>query len=499
MDERDYLRHDGLGLAGLVASGEVTAAELLAAARSRADAVNPSINAICTWFDEHADKRVTETLTGPFAGVPFLLKDLSQDLAGLPTSSGSRALAGRVAEHTSTVVQRWLDAGVVIFGKTNTPEFGAKGITEPALFGPTRNPWDLDRTPGGSSGGAAAAVAAGIVPVAAASDGGGSIRIPAACTGLVGLKPGRGLVPSGPATSESLNGLATHGVVSRTVRDTAAMLDAVVGPEAVSAYSSAVPHRPLLERLDDEPGRLRIGFTTRCALRPRPHPEAVRAVEHAARLLTDLGHQVEEVQPVHDDRQLGQDFLTIWFVHQAIEVERVKRETGAGDEGFEQDTRLMAALGRSYGAVELAAAEERRREHIAALAAFHATHDLLMTPTLGEPPIRIGALDLPAPARAVTEALLRARGTRLLRLTGATDQIVVRNLAWVPYTQLANVTGRPAISLPLHRTADGLPMGVQFVGPLTSEGLLLRLARQLERAAPWARHLPPPAVEPAAR
>jgi Asp-tRNA(Asn)/Glu-tRNA(Gln) amidotransferase A subunit family amidase len=489
MDEADYLKHDGLGLAGLVAAGEVTAAELLAAARRRADAVDPAVNALTTRLDEHADKRVTETLAGPFAGVPFLLKDLSQDLAGQPTSSGCRALAGTVSERTSTVVQRWLDAGLVVFGRTNTPEFGAKGITEPELFGPTRNPWDLERTPGGSSGGAAAAVAAGIVPVAAASDGGGSIRIPAACTGLVGLKPGRGLVPSGPLASESLGGLATHGVVSRTVRDTAAMLDAIVGPEPMSAFPVAVPDS-LLAGLDDEPGPLRIGYTTRCALRPQPHPEAVAAVEHAAGLLTELGHHVEEVPPVHDDRRLGQDFLTIWFVHQAMEVERIKRETGAGDDGFELDTRVMAALGRAYGAVELAAAEDRRREHTAALVDFHARHDLLLTPTLGEPPIRLGALDLPAPLQAVTGALLRARGTRLMKLTGAVDQIVVRNLAWVPYTQLANITGRPAINLPLYRTPAGLPMGVQFVAPPAGEGLLLRLGRQLERAAPWESYLP---------
>jgi Asp-tRNA(Asn)/Glu-tRNA(Gln) amidotransferase A subunit family amidase len=268
-------------------------------------------------------------LSGPFAGVPFLLKDLHQDIAGVPTTAGCRALAGRPAAATSTIVERWEDAGVVIFGKTTTPEFGSKGVTEAELFGPTRNPWDLDRTPGGSSGGSAAAVAAGIVPVAAASDGGGSIRIPAACCGLVGLKAGRGLVPFGPHFSEPLNGLATSGVVSRTVRDSAAMLDVLAGPDAWSAYAPALPDRPLLERLEEAPGPLRIGFFTRAALRPTPHPEAVRAVESAAALLTSLGHAVEEIAPPHDDAQLGRDFLTIWCVHQAIEIERIKRETGA--------------------------------------------------------------------------------------------------------------------------------------------------------------------------
>jgi amidase len=490
MDEHEYTALDGLGLAERVRGGDVSAAELLELARARADRLNPQINAICVRLDEQAERQVARPLSGPFAGVPFLLKDLHQHLAGIPTSDGSRALAGRPADHTSTVVERWLDAGLVIFGKTTTPEFGSKGITESELFGPTRNPWDLDRTPGGSSGGSAAAVAARIVPVAGASDGGGSIRIPAACNGLVGLKAGRGLVPHGPVESEPLNGLATHGVVSRTVRDTAAMLDVLAGPDATSAFAPALPDRPLLDELDRPPGQLRIGFTTRSAIRQTPHPEAVRAVEHAASVLTELGHHVEEVEPPHDDAQLARDFLTVWFVHQAIEIERIKRDTGAGDDGFELDTRVMAALGRAVSGVDLQAADERRRDHIAGLARLHATHDLLMTPTLGEPPIRIGSLDLPRALRTITRGLLRTRTTRIMQLTGVVDDMVQKNLAWVPYTQLANVTGRPALSLPLHWTPEGLPMGVQFIGALRTEGLLLRLARQLEQAVPWADRRP---------
>jgi amidase len=491
MDETGYLERDGLGLAELVAGREVTAAELLAAARAQADRVNSRINAICLRIDDPADSRAAGELSGPFAGVPFLLKDLHQDLAGFPTSGGCRALAGRPALLTSTVVQRWLDAGVVIFGKTSTPEFGAKGITEPELFGPTRNPWNLARTPGGSSGGAAAAVAAGILPVAAASDGGGSIRIPAACTGLVGLKAGRGLIAAGPSVSEPLNGLATAGVVSRSVRDTAAMLDVLAGPDDVAAYAPALPDRTFREEIEHEPGRLRIAYTTQSALRDGAHPEAARAVERSAALLAELGHDVEEVQPPHDDRQLARDFLTIWFVHQAIEVDRIKQLTGAGDDGFEQDTRLMAALGARTRGVELQGADERRHEHVAALARLHATHDLLMTPTLAEPPIAVGSLESPAPLRRVAEWVLRTRTTPVLQWAGIADQMVDRNLSWIPYTQLANMTGRPAISLPLHWTPDGLPMGVQFIARLGGEGVLLRLARQLELAAPWAQRRPP--------
>lgn len=490
MDEREYVELDGLGLAERIRGGEVSAAEALEVARARADRLNPAINAFATRLDERAAERAAGPLNGPFAGVPFLLKDLHQDIAGVPTTAGCRALAGRAAAQTSTIVERWQDAGLVIFGKTTTPEFGSKGVTEAELFGPTRNPWDVERTPGGSSGGSAAAVAARIVPVAAASDGGGSIRIPAACTGLVGLKAGRGLVPFGPGDSEPLNGLATSGVVSWSVRDSAAMLDLLVGPDAWSAYAPALPDRPWLERLEEAPEPLRIGCFTRAALRPTPHPEAVRAVEGAAALLTSLGHSVEEIVPPHDDAQLGRDFLTIWCVHQAIEIERIKRETGCSDDGFELDTRLLAALGRAVGGVELQAADERRSQHIAALARVHSTYDMVLTPTLGEPPIRIGSLETPAALQRLSELLLRTRTTRLMRVGGVVDQILERNLAWVPYTQLANMTGRPAISLPLHWTPEGLPMGVQLIGRLRSEELLLRLARQLEQAAPWAQRRP---------
>jgi amidase len=491
MDDAAYTEHDGLALAELVRSGETNAAELLELALARADRLDPQLNAICLRLDERARHQAAGELSGPYAGVPFLLKDLRQDLEGVPGTDGSRALAGVPSGHTSEVVRRWLDAGVVVFGKTTTPELGAKGITEAELFGPTRNPWDTSRTPGGSSGGSAAAVAARIVPVAGASDGGGSIRIPAACCGLVGLKAGRGLVPFGPDETELLHGLVSSGVVSRTVRDTAAMLDVLIGPDAVSAFAAATPDRPLLDALDEPPGRLRIGFTTASAIRTTPHPEAVSAVEHAAQLLTELGHEVEEVPAPHDDAKLARDFLTIWFAHQTNEMERIKARTGRGDDAFEQDTRVMAALGRAIGGLELdAALEPHRFEHIAALSRLHATHDLLLTPTLGEPPIEIGSLELPKPLQLVTEGLLRTRTTKVMQLAGIVDQVVQRNLSWVPYTQLANVTGRPAISLPLHWTPEGLPMGVQFVGPLRSEELLLRLARQLEQAVPWADRRP---------
>ncbi|HTU32117.1 MAG TPA: amidase [Solirubrobacteraceae bacterium] len=486
MDVAEYMRYDALGLAELVEDGQVSADELLALARERAAAVNPRINAIIRELRPQADARAAGTLSGPFAGVPFLIKDLAQDYAGVPTSSGCRALSMLAATEHATVVQRWLDAGLVIFGKTSCPEFGAKGITEPELFGPTRNPWALGRTPGGSSGGSAAAVAAGVVPVAGASDGGGSIRIPAACCGLVGLKPGRGLLPSGPADAEPMHGAAVHGVVSRSVRDTAAMLDVLAGGEAAGPYQPAMPTGPLAAEVGADPGHLRIGVRVPTQITPDPDPEARAAIDATVRALGDLGHSVEVLAvPPYDDERLAKDFLSSWFVYVAWEVAETRLSTGAGDEGFERDTLIMAALGRATKGVDYLASVQRRHEHTRRLTTFFETYDLLLTPTLAKLPPLIGQFDLPEPLQRVADALLRTRTARLLSLTKIVDDMIDQNLGWVPYTQLANLTGRPAISVPLHWTAENVPLGVQFVAPLGGEGRLIRLASQLEEAVPW--------------
>jgi amidase len=489
MNAEEYREHDGLGLAELVARRDVTAGELLAAARKRAAAVNPRINAIVRPMDAEADARAADgaALSGPFAGVPFLIKDLAQDYAGLPTSWGSRSLASLPAPEHSTVVQRWLDAGLVIFGKTNTPEFGAKGITESELFGPARNPWDLSRTPGGSSGGAAAAVAAGIVPVAGASDGGGSIRIPAGCCGLFGLKAGRGLIPAGPAVGEALHGSATDGVVSRTVRDSAAMLDVLAGPGPAAPYDSPRPETPFLEEVGRDPGRLRIGVRVPSVLTPEPHREARAAVAAAVEVLEELGHEVVELPAApYDDAALAKEFLVTWFVHIAWAIEDIKQRTGCGDDAFELETLVAAALGRAHSATDYCGALEHRQDHVRRIDEFHQSHDLLLTPTLATPPPKIGEFDLPGPARLGARAVLAARAARVLPRLGIVDQIVEENLSWVPYTQLANLTGRPAASVPLHWTSEGLPLGVQFVAAPGGERVLLRLAGQLEGARPWA-------------
>lgn len=483
MDFNEYRTYDATGLAKLVADKEVTANELLTLARDRAAAVNPRINAIVRDIPVPPDAQ----RTGPFAGVPFLIKDLGQDYAGLPSSNGSRSLMSTpVAEH-STIVQRWIDAGLVIFGKTNLPEFGAKGISESVAWGPARNPWDLNRTPGGSSGGSAAAVAAGIVPCAGANDGGGSIRIPAGCCGLVGLKPTRGLTPFGPVTGESMHGAAVQGVVSRTVRDTAAMLDVIAGGEAFGPFTPALPASPYASFVGQDPEKLRIGVRVPSAITPTPHAEAFTAVEATVRTLTNLGHHVEELpQAPYDDAALARDFLLTWFAHLAWEVQDVKRMTGAGDESFERDTLIMAALGRATSSVDYVDAVQRRHEHTRKLSNFFESYDLLLTPTMATPPPKVGEFDLPIALQRASDVLIKTRTARMLRYTKIIDDMVDKNLGWVPYTQLANITGRPAISLPLHWTADGVPLGVQFVAPLDGEPQLIRLAAQLEVAQPWA-------------
>lgn len=488
MDFDEYRRHDATGLAKLVADKEVTVAELLDLAKNRAAAVNPRINAIVRDVPASPPKDAE----APFSGVPFLIKDLAQDYAGLPTSRGSRALMSQpVAEH-SAVVQRWLDAGLVIFGKTNTPEFGAKGITEPVAWGPARNPWDLNRTPGGSSGGSAAAVAAGIVPCAGANDGGGSIRIPAACCGLVGLKPGRGLTPSGPATGESMHGAAVQGVVSRTVRDTAAMLDVIRGGEPCGPYVPGIPAASFASCVGADPGKLRIGVRVPSAINPTPHPEAAAAVEATVRALTELGHHVDELpRAPFDDAALAREFLLTWFVYTAWELDEAKRLSGAGDESFERDTLILAALGRGTSGVDYVDTVEHRHEHTRRLTTFFESYDLLLTPTLATPPPTIGEFDLPVALQRAADVLIKTRTAKLLRYTKIVDDMVDKNLGWVPYTQLANLTGRPAISLPLHWTADGLPLGVQFVAPLAGEALLIALAGQLEQALPWSDRVAP--------
>jgi len=490
----EYLACDATQLAVLVARREVTADELLSLALGQQQRVHPRINAICRSMETEARARLAgPPLTGPFAGVPFLLKDGVEDVAGLPTGYGSAGMQRIVPTESAHVVRRYLDAGLVVFGKTNLPEFALKAVTDSRANGRTNNPWNLAHTPGGSSGGAAAAIASGIVPMAAGADGGGSLRIPAACCGLFGLRPSRGRVSCGPGMGEAWFGASSEGVISRSVRDTARALDAIAGAESGDAFTIAPPAMPYADSMLRPPRRLRIGFTTTSPLGTDVHPEAVAAVADAARLLASLGHDVEEAAPEIDGPLLARCYLHIYFGQVPAAMARAYA-AGAKRSEFEPLTRIIETLGKATSAQTLTSHLALWNQHARALARFHQHHDLLLTPTLAHPPVRHGQGDPPMAQQKALDLLDRTGILRLLARSGllaaTIDKIATDSLQYVPFTQLANLTGTPAMSVPLHWTADGLPLGVQFVAPFGQEDLLLQLAAQLEQARPWFGRLP---------
>ena len=372
-------------------------------------------------------------------------------------------------------------------GKTNTPEFALMGVTEPALHGPTRNPWHLGHTPGGSSGGAAAAVAAGIAPGAGAGEGGGSIRIPAACCGLFGLKPSRGRVPTGPEQGEKWQGAAVEHVLSRSVRDSAALLDATQGPDVGAPYFLPNPARPYLEEASRAPGRLRIGFSLGHPLGSALHPECAAAVREAAKLLESLGHDVAEVPLPFHGRAVATAFLMLYFGETGASIAALAKVLGrpARPRDVEPTTWLLGLLGRTYTAADFAAARHTWNDSARRMGRFHQTYDLLLTPTLATPPVRIGELQ-PKPLEQTLLKVVNTFGLGgFIRRSGIVEKLAEQSLEKTPYTQVANLTGQPAMSVPLHWTANGLPCGVQFIASLGAEDVLFRLAGQLEQAQPW--------------
>ncbi|GKQ53999.1 amidase [Bradyrhizobium sp. Ce-3] len=489
----DYIRSDATELARLVNTGEVAATELLELAEAQLVRLNPALNAVNRPMLAEAQARVQQPLAGLLAGVPMLIKDAIQDYAGLPTSNGSRAYCRIVPGRHSTFVQRLLDAGAVIIGKSNTPELALKGVTDPKAFGVTRNPWDLSRTSGGSSGGSAAAVAAGIVPMAGANDGGGSIRIPAACCGLFGLRPSRGRVPPGPAVGEIWEGASSDHVLTRSVRDSALALDVLAGPERGDPFVIAPPAGTFVEMAAREPGRLRVAFSAASPLDTDVHPEAVKAVNHAAKLLSALGHDVVEERPKYDGLALARCYLEMYFGQVAATLADA-REAGARSEDFELATLLLEALGKALSAGTYVRNHRRWNEFARALGEFHRRYDVFLTPTIAFPPVDHAATVMPAAQRSVLGFLLKTgllgMMARLGLMQGALAELSRQNLTLTPFTQLANLTGTPAMSVPLYWTDNGLPLGVQFIAAFGNEALLLQLAYQLERAQPWMARLP---------
>ena len=493
MKHAQYLASDATALAQALARRETTAAELLELALAQHARVHGRVNALCRLLEPQARQQLEGPLHGAFAGVPFLIKDITQDYAGVCTSNGSRAMDAIIPTEHSAVVRRLLGAGLVIFGKTNLPELGLKSVTDPVAFGRTSNPWDLTRSPGGSSGGAAAAVASGIVPMAAASDGGGSIRIPASWCGLFGLRPSRGRISVGPSMGEVWYGACSEGVLSRSVRDSAGALDVLAGDEAGDPFRLPPPPAPYVDLMQRDPGRLRIGFSTDSPIGTAVHEEARAAVRRAATLLQGLGHDVEEAAPQIDGKALAASYVSIYFGQVAAAVSHA-RTRGARKRDFEDLTRVLAALGTSLSAAGLTNQLAQWNSFSRALGRFHQRFDLYMTPATAHPAVAHGTGD-PAPLeRWMLDLLERIGLLGLMARRGLLDSTIVRishdNLQYVPFSQLANLTGTPAMSVPLHWTAAGLPLGVQFVAPFGGEALLLQLAHQLEQAQPWFGRLP---------
>jgi amidase len=487
----EYDSLDAVALAGLVARRELTASELLEAALERADARNPRLNAITSRYDDDARRRAAEPVAGPLAGVPFVIKDLMTAWRGHPMSAASRLQAGYVPDHDSEVVRRLEGAGLVLFGTTNSPEFGILAHTEPVLHGPARNPWSPDHTPGGSSGGSAAAVAARIVPAAHGNDGGGSIRIPASHCALFGMKPTRGRVSWAPDAGEAWMGFATEGVLTRSVRDSALLLDVLAGPVAGDPYGAPTQPGPFAAEVGAAPGRLRVAFTDRSLFGHGTDPECSAAVQGAARLLAELGHEVEEACPAIHRDELVLAYLQVVAASVSAEVELAARRTGRrpGFATLEAETQALAAAGRTVSAGELVAAMASVHAMGREMAAFFRLHDVLLTPTVARPPAPVGSLQSRPWERLALRfaAGLRARPLMDRLLTQVGD----RSFDATGFTMPFNQTGQPAMSVPFHFTPDGLPVGVQVVGRFGDEATLFRLAAQLEAARPWATRLPP--------
>ncbi|MCB1693129.1 MAG: amidase [Pseudomonadales bacterium] len=467
----EYEELDAVAIAALIATGETTATEVLETAIALAQERNGTINAIVTPMYEAAREVAAAHPTGPLGGVPFLIKDLAY-VAGTRCSFGSRLWQDYVPDHDADIVKRYRAAGLVLFGKTNTPEVGLAATTEPVFLGPCRNPWDLSRSTGGSSGGAAAAVAARILPVAHATDGGGSIRIPASCCGLVGLKPTRARTPLGPDVGEGWGSMATAHVVSRSVRDSAALLDATHGPAQGDPYHAPPFEGSYLSAHQSEPGRLRVAIDLRPINGGPVSAECRDGIESAARLLASLGHHVEEVDMDYDRESLGMAAGALVMANVRNNILRRAEALGVtpSPDNTEALTLRFVEMGAGITGETYARAINQIHATTRWMEGFFTKWDLVMSPTLLSPPPPLGFMDTSSDDGDTYAAHF--------------------NTFW-GFTNLYNATGHPAISLPLHWTDEGLPVGIQFAAPFGNELRLLQLARQLEVAAPWADRRPP--------
>ena len=469
----DLAQMDAIAQADLVRKKEVKPLELVEAAIERIEALNPTLNAVITPMYAYArEVAVGKGLNGPFAGVPFLLKDALAEFAGTPISEGSKFLRGYVSLEDSELVRRFKKAGLIVLGKTNTPEMVIGVTTEPRLFGPTRNPWDLSRTTGGSSGGSGAAVAARMVPMAHGNDAGGSIRIPASCCGVFGLKPTRARNPLGPYYGDVFTGLVVEHALTLSVRDSAALLDATLGPDVGDPYYAPMPSGSFLRTIEAKPARLRIGFSTRTPLGSELHPDCRQAVKEAATLCADIGHDVLELFPVFDAELLWRQFTTLIAAGLAWSIDDWARKISRkpASEFFEPFVWSFYQKGKSVSASEYLLALQDLQKITREIMRFFRDCDIWLTPTLGKPPVPLGTFDFSA---------------------GDPFELRRHMAAFSPFTFISNVTGQPAMSMPLYWNEEDLPVGTHFVGRFGEEGTLFQLAARLEEARPWRERKPP--------
>jgi len=472
----DYAGKDGVELGELVARGEASPSEIVDAALEAIAAANPQLNAIVTLMEREAREQAEACRPGssPLAGVPIVLKDEYQFYAGAPTSSASRLAQGMTTDYDTELVRRFRRAGIIVLGKSNLPELGASVATEPVLNGICRNPWSLAHGVGGSSGGSACAVAAGMVPIAYANDGAGSIRIPASANGIFGLKPNRARVPCGPDASELWNGLVIEGGVSRTVRDSAAMLDAIEGADQGAPYFAPPKALSYLEETRRDPGRLRIAFTATPPFETEVDADCVAAVHDAAKLCESLGHDVIEAAPRFDGSAMVEGIKKLLAIHLSLAIDELSAQTGrpADAAHVERNHLAIHRWGAGLKATDMLSTLNLFGRISRQVAPFFDRYDVLLTPTLALPPRPHGWVAVNSDQYDHEEYLRRF-------------------FAFVPFTPIANVTGQPAMTVPTWWNAAGLPIGTHYIAPVGREDLLFRLAAQLEQARPWADRRPP--------
>ena len=482
MTFEEYRKYDATALAALIKKKEVTPSELLEIAIKRTEEVNPELNAVVTrLYDLGREQIKTLDYNAPFAGVPYLIKDLGPQLKGTRYTCGSKFLANNISKANSAVTDRMLKAGLVIFGKTNTPEFGITPFTEGDFLGVARNPHNPAHTTGGSSGGSAAAVAAGIVPMASANDGGGSIRIPASCCGLFGLKPSRGRVSLGPENGELWGGAVCEGVVSNSVRDSALYYDLIQGSTDGDPYIIQKPERPYAEEIITNPGKLKIGYCVEHPFGIKQDEENILAVEKTVKLLHQLGHEVYEVKLPFKKELMTELLYAMVYgeLSAALDYFGELRGSKPRRNELEPNTWLLYKLGHSFSANSFALAKLKWNEACRAMAVFHQQYDLLLTPTLGMRPFKIGTLQNNAFEQIGLKVMNALGISSIVKYTGLIEKTAGKIFSWIPYAPLANVTGQPAMTMPLHTSIDGLPVGVMFTARLNDEATLFRLAGQI--------------------